>query len=88
MLRSFIAGILLGVAGAAAGLYYLPVVNQAREQSLIVVHPNHGNTESFHINIPMDRIMIGAPSQEEPVPAGLEWPSDEKFSGTRAELFK
>lgn len=88
MFRTLIAGILLGIAGAAAALYYLPVVDQAREQSLIVVHPNHGNTESFHINVPMDRIMIGAPVQEVPVPAGLEWPTDEQFAGTRAELFK
>jgi len=88
MLRTFIAGILLGVAGAAAALYYVPVVDQAREESLIVVHPNHGNTESFHINVPMDRIMIGAPAQDVPVPAGLEWPTDENFAGTRAEMFK
>lgn len=88
MFRTLIAGILLGIAGAAAALYYLPVVDQEREQSLIVVHPNHGNTESFHINVPMDRIMIGAPVQEVPVPAGLEWPTDEQFAGTRAELFK
>lgn len=88
MFRTLIAGILLGIAGAAAALYYVPVVDQAREQSLIVVHPNHGNTESFHINVPMDRIMIGAPAQEVSVPAGLEWPTDEQFAGTRAELFK
>ena len=88
MLKTFIAGILLGVAGAAAALYYVPVVDQAREQSLIVVHPNHGNTEAFHINIPADRIMIGAPAQEVPVPTGLQWPTDEQFARTRAEMFK
>ncbi len=88
MFKTFIAGILLGVAGAAAAVYYFPAVNQSREQSLIVVHPNHGNTESFHVNIPMDRVMIGAPSQEEPLPVGLEWPVDPRFANTRAELFK
>lgn len=88
MFRTFIVGILLGLAAAGAVLYYFPVVNQSRENSLIVVHPNQGNTESFHINVPMDRIMIGASAQPNPLPAGLEWPADEQFADTRAELFK
>lgn len=88
MIKTFIAGIVLGVAGAAAGLYYIPVVDQAREQSMIVVHPNHGSTETFHINIPNDRILVGVPGQAEPLPAGLEWPSDLQFAATRAEVFK
>lgn len=88
MIKTFIAGLLLGLAGAGALLFYTPVVNQAREQSLIVVHPNHGNTETFHVNIPTDRIMIGAPDQAEPLPPGLDWPADEKFAAARAELFK
>jgi len=88
MFKTFIAGILLGVAGAAAALHYYPAVNQSREQSLIVVQPNRGNTESFHVNIPMDRVMIGAPSQQEPLPVGLEWPVDPLFADTRAEVFK
>lgn len=88
MFRTFIAGILLGIAGAAAALYYVPLVDQAREESLIVVQQNGGNTETFHVNVPMDRIMLGAPSQLEPVPPGLNWPSGEDFVTTRAELFK
>ena len=88
MFKTFIAGILLGVAGAAAALYYVPVVDQVREQSMIVVHPNHGNTETFHINVPTDRIMVGAQGLAEPLPAGLEWPTDLQFAATRAELFK
>ena len=88
MFKIFIAGILLGVAGAAAALYYIPVVDQSREQSMIVVHPNHGNTETFHVNIPNDRIMLGAQGQAEPLPAGMEWPNDPQFAATRAEVFK
>lgn len=88
MFKTFIAGILLGIAAAGAALYFYPAVNQFREHSLIVVHPNQGNTESFHVNVPMDRIMIGVPAQKNPLPAGLQWPADELFADTRAELFK
>lgn len=88
MIKTFIAGILLGIAGAAAAVYFIPAVDQAREQSMIVVHPNHGNTELFHVNVPTDRIMIGAAAQDIPLPAGLEWPVDPLFAGARAELFK
>jgi len=88
MFKTFIAGTLLGIAGAAAALYYLPVVDQYREESLVVLHPNHGTTESFHVNVPMDRIMIGAAAQDTPLPPGLEWPEDVQFAGLRAELFK
>lgn len=88
MIKTFIAGLVLGAAGAGALLYYVPVVDQAREQSLIVVHPNHGNTETFHVNVPTDRILIGAPDQEEPLPPGLDWPVNEKFAAIRSELFK
>ena len=38
--------------------------------------------------MPIDRIMVGAPAQPEPLPAGLEWPLDEHLAGVRAELFK
>lgn len=88
MFKTFIAGILLGIVAAGAGLYFVPAVDQFREQSMIVVHRNQGNTESFHVNVPMDRIMIGAPSQGSQLPAGLKWPDDEQFADTRAELFK
>ena len=88
MLKTFIAGVLLGAAAAGAALYFIPVVNQARESSLITVTPNTGNEEIFHANIPTDRIMIGAPGQETPLPAGLDWPADPLFADSRAELFK
>ena len=78
----------MGFAAGGAGLYYVPAVDQFREQSMITVNPNGGNTEVFQVNVPMDRIMIGAPGQATPLPVGLEWPADAEFDGLRAELFK
>lgn len=88
MFKTFIVGILLGAGAVAAALHYVPVVNQHREQSLIVVHPNHGNTESFHVNVPMDRIMIGSRAQTSQLPPGLDWPEGPMLADVRAELFK
>lgn len=88
MIKSFVFGILLGVVIAAGALYAIPVVDQVREESLIVVHPNAGNTESFHVNVPMDRIMIGAQDSQQQLPAQLEWPDGPQFANLRAELFK
>jgi hypothetical protein len=88
MLKTLIFGFLFGIVGTVAAAYYVPVVDQYRESSVISVFPNGGNTESFHINIPTDRIMIGAPGQAEPLPPGLQWPADEQFEGVRVELFK
>ena len=88
MLKTLIFGFLLGVVGTVAAAYYVPVVDQHRESSVISVATNGGNTESFRINIPTDRIMVGAPKQAEPLPPGLRWPADEMFDGVRVELFK
>ena len=88
MLRTFIIGIVLGVTGVIAALHLLPAVDQARESSIITVNPNGGNSEAFHVNIPMDRIMIGAPGQTESLPPELQWPEDPMLSNARAELFK
>jgi hypothetical protein len=88
MLKTVILGFILGIVGTVAAAYYVPVVDQHRESSVIAVAPNGGNTESFRINIPTDRIMVGAPKQAEPLPPGLDWPADEFFDGVRVELFK
>lgn len=88
MLKTFIVGVVLGIAAAAGALYAFPAVDQARELSIVTVAPNGGNIESFHINVPMDRIMIGAPGQSNTVPAGLKWPEDEMLADVRAEIFK
>lgn len=88
MLRVFIVGILLGVAGAAAALYAYPAVDQHRETSIVSVAANGRNTESFHVTMPVDRIMVGAPGQKQAVPPGLNWPSDQVLKNVRVELFK
>ena len=88
MLKTLIFGFLLGLVGTVAAAYYVPIVDQYRESSVISVSPNGGNTESFHITVPHDRIMVGAPMQAEPLPPSLQWPTDELFDGVRMELFK
>jgi len=88
MLKTLIFGFFLGLVGTVTAAYYVPVVDQYRESSVIVVAPNGGNTESFRINIPTDRIMVGAPKQAQPLPPGLHWPADKLFDGVRVELFK
>lgn len=88
MLKTFLFGILLGIVAAAGALYAIPAVDQERRPSIISVTPNGGNTELFHINLPMDRIMVGAPGRSEQLPEKLEWPDDEVLSGVQVELFK
>ena len=88
MIKTFLLGIFLSIAISIATLYYVPAVSQVRENSMITVIPNVGNTEVFHAKVPTDRIMIGAPRQEFPLPEGLDWPDSERFSGIRAEIFK
>lgn len=88
MLKTFIIGIVLGIAAAAGALYAYPAVDQHREASIVTVASNGGNIESFHVNVPMDRIMVGAPGDTHTLPPGMEWPTDEKLLGVRMELFK
>lgn len=88
MIRIFFIGVLLGVLAAAGGLYAFPAVDQEREASIITVAPNGGNVESFHINIPMDRVMTGRRGEGVPVPPGLNWPDDEVLANVRTEMFK
>jgi hypothetical protein len=88
LLKTFLTGIVLGLLATAGALYAIPIVDHAREESLISVAPNGGNMESFHVNIPADRIMIGAPGQQEPLPPGMDWPQDALLADVRTELFK
>lgn len=88
MLKTFISGLVLGVAGVIAALYLTPAVDVTREASVVIVTPNGGNEETFHVNIPEDRVMTGARGLRELLPEGLSWPDDPQFAGSRAELFK
>ncbi len=88
MIRVFAFGIFLGVVAALTALYFVPVVDQYREESIISVTTNGGNSETFHVKVPMDRIMIGAQGYTNPLPAGMEWPDDPQFRDVRAEVFK
>lgn len=88
MFKTFLIGIVLGVFAAAGALYALPAVDQAREISYVSVAPNGGNHESFHINIPVDRVMSGAGGRSEVLPEGLQWPADDIFASVSTELFK
>jgi hypothetical protein len=87
VLKTFVIGIVLGLLAAAGALFGYSV-DQVREASIVAVTPNGGNVESFHINVPMDRIMIGAPGQAGTLPDGLDWPVDEVLADVRAEMFK
>lgn len=88
MVKTYILGIFLGVAAAAAALYLYPVVDQHREASIVSVAANGGNVESFHVKVPMDRILVGAPGEADPLPEGMVWPTDQLLQNVRVELFK
>lgn len=88
MFRTFLIGIVLGLAAAAGALYAIPVVDQHREASIISVAPNGGNTETLHVNIPMDRIMAGDSGTAPAVPTDVQWPTADVLAGVRAEVFK
>ena len=88
MFKTFLFGIVLGLAGTFALLFFVPAVDQYREASHIQVLANGGNLESFHIDLPRDRVLAGMPGSENSIPYGIEWPNDQMLSGSHAEIFK
>jgi hypothetical protein len=88
VVKTFIAGLILGVAAFTGALYAIPAVDQHRENSIISVRTNGGNVERFRISVPTDRIMVGAAGIANPVPANLEWPDGDLFENVNVELFK
>lgn len=88
MLRIFYIGIALGLVLAATLVVFFPAVDQQRERSLITVHANGGNSESFHIRLPDDRIMAGVADAPRLTPPGLKWPELDFLANVQTELFK
>ena len=81
-------GVLLGIVGAGAFTYSLEVVDLHREPSHTTVQPNGGNVETFRVDLPRDRIMVGLAGEANALPAELQWPSDALFGDLQAEIFK
>jgi hypothetical protein len=90
LIKTFFLGLILGVAGAASVLYFSQAVNLHREASLISVRPNGGNAETFHINLPQDRIFAARRNEDKSstFPPDLQWPEDKALDGTSSEIFK
>ncbi len=79
---------MLGLVGTGVLTYSVPFVDLHREPSLISVLPNGGNAETYRIDLPRDRILIGLTGAENALPAGLDWPTDELFGDLQTEMFK
>ena len=88
LVKTFIFGLILGVLGAGALMWYVPAVDLHRERSLITVRANGGNVEEFRINLPRDRIMVGLPNPQNSIPASLDWPGERALGDMQAEIFK
>ena len=68
--------------------YSVEVVDLHRESSHISVQSGGGNLETFRIDLPRDRILVGLAGEENALPAELEWPNDALFGELQAEMFK
>lgn len=88
MIKTFVLGVVLGLAASAALLYAMPAVDLERERSIISVSPNGGNREVFHVNLPGDRIMAGRAGASRGFPDGLAWPDYAADEPSQTELFK
>lgn len=88
MFKTFSFGMVLGVALAAAALYFIPAVDQGRERSIISVVANGGNREVFHANLPADRVLAGQVGSDVSIPPGIDWPDYVNLEGSQTELFK
>ena len=90
MIKTFLLGLILGAAGAASLVYFVQVIDLHREPSLISVRPNGGNSETFYINLPQDRIFAGKRSDDKSSvsPPRLQWPAEKGLNGAASEVFK
>jgi len=88
LFKTFYFGIALGLLGAFALTYSVPAVDLHREPSLISVRSNGGNVETYRIDLPRDRILIGLAGDDNALPAGLDWPAEQLFGDLQTEMFK
>jgi len=88
LFKTFYFGIALGLLGAFVLTYSVPVVDLHREPSLISVRPNGGNAETYRIDLPRDRILVGLAGVDNALPAGLDWPEEALFGDLQTEMFK
>jgi hypothetical protein len=88
LFKTFYFGIALGLLGAFALTYAVPVVDLHREPSLISVRSNGGNAETYRIDLPRDRILVGLAGADNALPAGLDWPAEAVFGDLQTEMFK
>ena len=79
---------MLGLVGTGVLTYSVPAVDLHREPSLISVLPNGGFVETYRIDLPRDRILVGLTGADNALPAGLDWPTDELFGDLQTEIFK
>ena len=83
-----ILGILLGLAAAGGFTYSIEPVDLHREPSHITVQANGGNVETFRMDLPRDRILVGLAGEENTLPADIDWPDAAMFGNFQAEMFK
>ncbi len=89
MLKTLLAGMVLGIAAAIAVGGFVAPVDYERIASITRVAPNGGRLENFHVDLPGDRL-IAVPSVADAaaaLPEGLVLPPDERFADTLVEVF-
>lgn len=86
--KTLILGIVLGLAAAGGFTYSIEPVDLHREPSHITVQANGGNRETFRIDLPRDRILVGLAGEANTLPADIDWPDDAMFGNFQAEMFK
>lgn len=89
MFRTFVFGLVVGIAATVGLVYSKPIIDLHRESSLIEVRPNGGDTETFYISLPGDRILSGAHKGGQTVafPKSLQWPDESDLKGLETEVF-
>lgn len=88
LFKLFGFGVFLGVVLAGAAAYLLPVTDLQREASIVSVQPNGGNSESWRIHVPDDRVFAGSGDSAGLTPPEVEWPTYLSAAAVEGEVFK